>query len=74
MSLFSRSDDGSIVPSPLPQSSGYVVVVAVGLVFAIGMVFLAKPSYTRILTFTGMIGITRLLKKTLNEDNNNVET
>ncbi|KKO97694.1 urea active transporter [Trichoderma harzianum] len=56
MSLLLRSDD-TVVPSPLPQGAGYAVVVAVGLIFALGM-----------------IGITRLLKKTLNEDNANVET
>ncbi|UKZ63847.1 uncharacterized protein TrAtP1_005070 [Trichoderma atroviride] len=57
MNLQLRSDNDSAVPSPLPEAAGYVVVVAVGLVFALGM-----------------IGITRLLKKTLNEDNSNVET
>ncbi|KAH0528200.1 hypothetical protein TsFJ059_003094 [Trichoderma semiorbis] len=56
MSLLLRSDD-TVVPSPLPQGAGYAVVVAVGLIFALGM-----------------IGLTRLLKKTLNEDNANVET
>ncbi|KAL7952741.1 Na+/solute symporter [Trichoderma compactum] len=56
MSLLLRSDD-TVVPSPLPQGAGYAVVVAVGLIFALGM-----------------IGITRLLKKSLNEDNANVET
>ncbi|PTB46065.1 hypothetical protein M441DRAFT_126882 [Trichoderma asperellum CBS 433.97] len=57
MNLLPRSDNDGIVPSPLPEAAGYVVVVAVGLAFAVGM-----------------IGITRLLKKTLNEDNSNVET
>ena len=37
MSLFLRSDDDSVVPSPLPQAAGYAVVVAVGLIFAVGM-------------------------------------
>ncbi|RFU75720.1 urea active transporter [Trichoderma arundinaceum] len=58
MSLHLRSDDDAVVVSPpLPQGAGYAVVVALGLVFAIGM-----------------IGITRLLKKSLHEDNANVET
>ncbi|KAL9485312.1 hypothetical protein ACSS6W_004101 [Trichoderma asperelloides] len=57
MNLMLRSDNDGVVPSPLPEAAGYVVVVVVGLAFAIGM-----------------IGITRLLKKTLNEDNSNVET
>jgi hypothetical protein len=37
MNLLVRSDDDSVVPSPLPEAAGYVVVVAVGLVFAVGM-------------------------------------
>ncbi|TDZ36081.1 putative urea active transporter 1 [Colletotrichum spinosum] len=37
MSLQHRADDGVVIPSPLPQSVGYGVVVAVGLVFAFCM-------------------------------------
>ncbi|KFY43311.1 hypothetical protein V495_04016 [Pseudogymnoascus sp. VKM F-4514 (FW-929)] len=44
------------VPPPLSQAVGYVVVVVIGLVFAIGMIF-----------------ITKLLKKTVNEDNTKTE-
>ncbi|KAF5253647.1 hypothetical protein FANTH_1337 [Fusarium anthophilum] len=36
MELTYRSDEPSIVPSPLPQSVGYCVVVAAGLAFAFG--------------------------------------
>ncbi|KAF5984594.1 putative DUR3-urea permease [Fusarium bulbicola] len=57
MELTYRSDEPSVVPSPLPQSVGYGVVVAAGLAFAFGM-----------------MGLTALLKKTLNEDNSKVET
>ncbi|KAL0931489.1 urea active [Colletotrichum truncatum] len=35
--ILQRADDSSVVPSPLPQSVGYGVVVAVGLIFAFGM-------------------------------------
>lgn len=37
MNLQLRSDDDGVVPSPLPEAAGYVVVVAVGLVFAVGV-------------------------------------
>ncbi|KAG4287297.1 hypothetical protein FPRO06_04949 [Fusarium proliferatum] len=57
MDLTYRSDEPSVVPSPLPQSVGYGVVVAAGLAFAFGM-----------------MGLTAVLKKTLNEDNSKVET
>ncbi|KAF5541992.1 DUR3-urea permease [Fusarium mexicanum] len=57
MGLNYRSDEPSVVPSPLPQSVGYGVVVAAGLAFAFGM-----------------MGLTAVLKKTLNEDNSKVET
>ncbi|CCT68046.1 probable DUR3-Urea permease [Fusarium fujikuroi IMI 58289] len=57
MDLTYRSDESSVVPSPLPQSVGYGVVVAAGLAFAFGM-----------------MGLTAILKKTLNEDNSKVET
>lgn len=36
MSLLLRSDDDIVVATPLPQGAGYAVVVAVGLIFAIG--------------------------------------
>jgi hypothetical protein len=36
MDLYYRSDEPSVVPSPLPQSVGYGVVVAAGLAFAFG--------------------------------------
>lgn len=36
MGLNHRSDEPSVVPSPLPQSVGYGVVVAAGLAFAFG--------------------------------------
>ncbi|CAM1510758.1 Fc.00g082710.m01.CDS01 [Cosmosporella sp. VM-42] len=38
MALDRRSDDASQIPSPLPQSVGYGIVVAVGLAFALGMI------------------------------------
>lgn len=37
MNLLPRSDNDGIVPSPLPEAAGYVVVVAVGLAFAVGV-------------------------------------
>jgi hypothetical protein len=40
MSLWLRSDNDGVVPSPLPEAAGYVVVAAVGLVFALGMLLL----------------------------------
>lgn len=36
MNLNQRSDETSVVPSPLPQSVGYGVVVVAGLAFAFG--------------------------------------
>jgi urea-proton symporter len=36
MALNYRSTETSVVPSPLPQSVGYGVVVAAGLAFAFG--------------------------------------
>lgn len=36
MNLNHRSDETSAVPSPLPQSVGYGVVVVAGLAFAFG--------------------------------------
>ncbi|KFY52591.1 hypothetical protein V496_08342 [Pseudogymnoascus sp. VKM F-4515 (FW-2607)] len=44
------------VPPPLSQAVGYIVVVVIGLVFAIGMIF-----------------VTKLLKRTVNEDNTKTE-
>jgi hypothetical protein len=37
MNLQLRSDNDGVVPSPLPEAAGYVVVIGVGLVFALGM-------------------------------------
>ncbi|KAF4848586.1 putative urea active transporter 1 [Colletotrichum siamense] len=37
MTLHHRAVDDSVIPSPLPQSVGYGVVVALGLLFAFGM-------------------------------------
>lgn len=37
MNLMLRSDNDGVVPSPLPEAAGYVVVVVVGLAFAIGV-------------------------------------
>jgi Na+/proline symporter len=45
-----------VVQAPLSQAVGYIVVVVIGLVFALGMV-----------------GVTRLLKRTLGEDNTKTE-
>lgn len=45
-----------VVPAPLSQAVGYVVVIVIGLVFAFGMIF-----------------VTKLLKKTVNEDNSKTE-
>ncbi|KAJ9149370.1 Urea active transporter [Pleurostoma richardsiae] len=57
MDLYHRSDGDFTVPSPLPQSVGYGIVVVLGLAFSFGM-----------------IGVTAILKRTLNEDNSKVET
>ncbi|KAK1763373.1 hypothetical protein QBC33DRAFT_459551 [Phialemonium atrogriseum] len=67
MSLYQRSDDGSDIPSPLPQAVGYGVVVGVGLAFAFG-----KSLVT--CRYRSMIGVTNILKKTVGEDNSKVET
>jgi Na+/proline symporter len=53
--LVSRDDGGTIKP-PLPQSAGYVVVIAIGFLIAFVM-----------------IAATRILKKTVGEDNKTTE-
>lgn len=56
MSSLSHRSGDAIVP-PLSQAVGYVVVVGLGLAFALGM-----------------IAVTRILKRTVGEDNSKIET
>jgi hypothetical protein len=54
--LFPRDDASVVVKPPLSQGVGYAVVVGIGLVIALGMVF-----------------VTRILKRTVGEDNEKTE-
>ncbi|KAF1987581.1 urea active transporter [Aulographum hederae CBS 113979] len=51
-----RADPSQAIEPPLSQAAGYVVVVVIGLVIALGMVF-----------------VTKLLKRTVGEDNKKTE-
>lgn len=51
------SSSGDAIVPPLSQAVGYVVVVGLGLAFALGM-----------------IAVTRILKRTMGEDNSKIET
>jgi hypothetical protein len=75
MALSHRSDESPEIPSPLPQSVGYGVVVAAGLAFAFGsFLFFLPELYRARANQIGMIGVTAILKKTLHEDNSKAET
>jgi len=74
MDLAQRSDDNAIIPSPLPQSVGYGVVVAGGLAFAFGQNSFHQHLSGLLILGIGMMGVTALLKRTLHEDNLKVET
>jgi predicted neutral ceramidase superfamily lipid hydrolase len=73
MSNLQIRDGISTVQPPLSQAVGYVVVVVIGVIIALG-----KYSYTlyvlsKKLTSTVMMIVTRILKKTAGEDNEKTE-
>lgn len=63
----------SQVSPPLPQGVGYGVVIGVGLAFAAGQ-WSSCNSRGRYQPTKGMMVVTRILKKTVGEDNSKVET
>ena len=75
MSLYARaSSDAQIVKPALSQAVGYVVVVLIGLIIAIGSFTPVMHGRMRLLIFyVVMIFVTRLLKKTAGEDNTKTE-
>lgn len=60
-----------VVHPPLSQAVGYVVVVVIGLVIAFGN----EDNYSilKSLIFAGMVFVTKLLKRTVGEDNKKTE-
>ena len=77
VSLNSRSDAGSdtVVSPPLSQAAGYVVVVVVGLIIAFGMLvwFCSLSEYTADFHHSAMMFATKILRKTVGEDNRKTE-
>lgn len=76
-SLHSRENDGSdtVVSPPLSQAAGYVVVVVVGLIIAFGMLiwFCSFSEYTTDFCHSAMMFATKILRKTIGEDNRKTE-
>lgn len=71
-SLYVR-DGISTVEPPLSQAVGYIVVVLIGIIIALGMLFpnsiFSKAKLMRIV----MMLVTKILKKTTGEDNKKTE-
>jgi hypothetical protein len=65
------SDVEVVVHPPLPQAVGYVVVVVLGLIIALGM--LMRLDQESQLTGAVMMVITKILKRTAGEDNKKTE-
>jgi hypothetical protein len=72
--LYSRDDSSAVVKPPLSQAVGYIVVVGVGLIIAFGKL-LAQPINKRstLTSKSGMVFVTRVLKKTVGENNEKTE-
>ncbi|KAF4257325.1 hypothetical protein KXW28_003122 [Aspergillus fumigatus] len=60
-----------VVQAPLPQVAGYLIVVVLGLIIALGMSMLLDRE--RPLTGAVMMGVTKVLKRTAGEDNKRTE-
>lgn len=75
MSLLARaSADNEVVQPALSQAVGYVVVVLVGLIIAFSPLILFKHFAINMLTGCAvMMFVTRVLKKTVGEDNAKTE-
>lgn len=75
--LNSRNDAGSdtVVSPPLSQAVGYVVVVVVGLVIAFGMLVRFCTLWENASDFCdiAMMFATKILRKTVGEDNRKTE-
>jgi phage-related protein len=65
------SDVEVVVQAPLPQAVGYVVVVVLGLIIALGM--LMRLDQESQLTGAVMMVTTKILKRTAGEDNKKTE-
>jgi hypothetical protein len=72
MSQLHVRDGISTVQPPLSQAIGYVVVVVIGVIIALGR-YDCVLYLEDILTFTVMMLITKVLKKTTGEDNEKTE-
>lgn len=75
--LKSRNDAGpdTVVSPPLSQAAGYVVVVVVGLIIAFGTLtwFCSFLEDAADLCITAMMFATKILRKTVGEDNRKTE-
>lgn len=70
-SLAKRAVSENGIEPPLSQAVGYVIVLVVGLIIAFGRASTIKME-TR-LTPPGMVFLTKLLKRTVGEDNRKTE-
>lgn len=70
--LQARAGGASITP-PLPQAAGYVVVVVLGLVVAVGMLPSTWIDYGLDTNSAVMMYVTKILKNTTGEDNKKTE-
>lgn len=70
--LSRRVDENVAVAPPLSQAVGYVVVVVIGLVIAFSE-FVKKDVVYSWLILKAMIFITKILKRTVGEDNEKTE-
>lgn len=66
--------DVSTPPPALSQATGHGIVVGLGVAFAIGTPNPYPSTLPSLTTFTGMVIVTKLLKKNLGEDNKTTET
>lgn len=71
-SYYKRAVVGSNgIEPPLSQAVGYVIVLVVGLIIAFGM--LCPAIDVDLLMESGMVFLTKLLKRTVGEDNKKTE-
>lgn len=70
--LQARAGGATITP-PLPQAAGYVVVVVLGLVVAVGMFPLSLVVWMQYTDRPAMMYVTKVLKNTTGEDNKRTE-
>lgn len=67
-------DDMSAVQPPLSQAVGYIVVVLIGIIIALGMISKYSSTHqSRVNKGIVMMLVTKILKKTTGEDNKKTE-